>query len=470
MLLVLSASAYLINKSTIDSLVVKQLTNKTKERVDFFNEIIKHETRILSAISKNRELLLFAQSNSDKQAVENLFVTIEQTEDDIYDIRFIDLNGKEIVRVNNYKEPRIVQKKALQDKHNRYYFKEAIKKSKGEVYYSNIDLNFEHGVVQKSKIPTIRIAIPIVVNGIKKGIVVMNVNMTEYLEDLKKATLYYVYLVYGDGSIICDGSKYNSDKNFEIKTNITKIYSFIPKNISKYNILKTNKFLLYKFPLDTPRKIYMILVPRKFNQYLEFESSTKKIVIFLIFITLLGFPIGYVISNYIEKIYLEKIDMKKQIYIDELTKVYNRKAYNEKIQENLDLFKRYDTKFCIALLDIDNFKKVNDTYGHINGDRVLKVMSKSIKGIIRKTDTIFRIGGEEFVIIFSNTKLEDAYIVSEKIRLAVATNEIIKDTKVTISIGLSESKKDDDVDTMFKRIDKLLYKSKQDGKNKTSFI
>ncbi|MCF6174119.1 MAG: hypothetical protein L3J44_10165 [Campylobacteraceae bacterium] len=104
MLLALSVSIYLINKSTVDSLVLKQLTHKTKERVDFFNEIIKHETRILTVISKNKELLLFARSNRERQNVENLFVTIEQTEDDIYDIRFINLNGKEIIRVDNYKK------------------------------------------------------------------------------------------------------------------------------------------------------------------------------------------------------------------------------------------------------------------------------------------------------------------------------------------------------------------------------
>ncbi|MCF6174118.1 MAG: hypothetical protein L3J44_10160, partial [Campylobacteraceae bacterium] len=172
--------------------------------------------------------------------------------------------------------------------------------------------------MQKSKIPTIRIATPIVEDGIKKGIVIMNVNMAEYLEDIKKATLYYVDLVYDDGSIICNDNKYNSNKDNKIKNNISSLYPFIPKDISRYDILKTDKFLLYKFPLDTPRKIYMVLVPKKFNQYIEFESNTKKIVILLIFITLLGFPIGYIISSYIEKNYLEKIDIKKQIYIDEL--------------------------------------------------------------------------------------------------------------------------------------------------------
>ncbi len=471
MLLALSFSVYLIHESTTQSLIIKQLASKTKERVDFFSEIIKHETRILTAISKNKDLLLFVQSNNDKKAVENLFITIEQTEDDIYDIRFIGMNGKEIIRVNNYKTPQVVKQKDLQDKHDRYYFKEAIKKNKGEIYYSNIDLNLEHGVVQKSKIPTIRIATPIIVKGIKKGIVIMNVNMEEYLENIQKATLHYINLIYGDGCVIVGkGSKYNLNKNYKIKTNVLSIYPFIPKNFSKYNILETSKFSLYKLPIDTPKKIYMVLVPRKFKKYSELENSTEQIVTLLIFITLLGFPFGYFFSRYIERQYSEKMDMKKLIYIDELTKIYNRKAYNEKIQENLDLYKRYNSKFCIALYDIDDFKSINDMYGHINGDRVLRVMSKNIKNIIRKTDTLFRVGGEEFIIIFSQTTLEDAYRVSEKIRLSIASNEIIKDKKITISMGLSEIRADDDADTIYKRVDILLYKAKQDGKNRVSFI
>lgn len=470
-LIVLFYSIYLVRASTAHSLVTQQLVHKTKERVAFFNGVIKHETGILKAIAKNRELLLFAKSNKNKSAVENLFITIEQTEDDIYDIRFIGIDGKEIIRVDNYKKPHIVEQKKLQDKKDRYYFKGAIKKSKGEIYYSNIDLNFEYGVVQKSKIPTIRIASPVVIDGDKKGIVVMSVSMKEYLEDMQKAVFHDINLIYGDGSIIVSkGSKFNLDKNYKIKTNIDEIYPFIPKNFAKFDSLETDKFSLHLLSVSSPKKIYIVLVPKKFKKYSELEKQINKFFAILIFITLLFFPLGYLFSRYIEKLYMEKIDMKKQIYIDELTKVYNRKAYNEKIQACVNRYVRYNSSFCVALYDIDDFKSVNDTYGHVNGDRVLKIMCDVIKKNIRKTDTIFRVGGEEFVIIFTQTKLENAYKISQKLRLLVASSEIIKDRKITISMGLSEFRKDDDVDTIYQRVDKLLYQAKNDGKNRISFI
>jgi diguanylate cyclase (GGDEF)-like protein len=413
--------------------------------------------------------LAFVGSKEEKKNVKNLFVTIEQTEDDIYDLRFIDMRGKEIIRVNNYKEPQIVKQKDLQNKKKRYYFKGAIKKSKGEVYYSNIDLNYEHGTVQKSKIPTIRIAIPIVVDGAKKGIISMSVNMTEYLENMQKATLHDVNLIYGNGDVIVSkGSKYNLDKNYKTKTNVLSIYPFLPKDFAKFDVLKTDKFSLHRFSFDTPKKIYLLLVPKKFQGYSESQSSIEKMVIFLIFITLLGFPAGYLFSRYIEGLYLEKIDMKKQIYIDELTKLYNRKAYNEKIQESLNLYKRYNTNFCIMLYDIDDFKAINDIYGHDIGDKVLKMMSKNIRKVIRETDNIFRVGGEEFVIIFSQTSLKDACKTAEKIRFSVSSSRIIKDKEITISVGLSDFREEDDEDIIYKRVDELLYIAKNSGKNKIS--
>jgi diguanylate cyclase (GGDEF)-like protein len=470
-LIVLFSLYYLVQKSTAHSLVTQQLTHKTQERVSFFNEVIKHETGILKAIAKDRELLLFAKTNKHKEEVESLFVTIEHTEDDIYDIRFIAKDGREIIRVNNYKEPYVVEQKNLQNKKNRYYFKGAMKKAKGEVYYSNIDLNFEHGVVQKSKIPTIRIASPIVIDGDKKGIVVMSVSMKEYLEDMQKAVFHDINLIYGDGSIIVSrGSKFNLDKNYKIKTNIIDIYPFIPKNFTKFDNLETDDFSLQLLSIDSPKKIYIVLVPKKFKKYSEFEDKIDKMFAILVFIILFLFPLGYLFSRYIEKLYMEKIDMKEQIYIDELTKVYNRKAYNEKIQENINTYTRYNSKFCVALYDVDDFKSVNDTYGHINGDRVLQIMSKKIKKNIRKTDAIFRVGGEEFIIIFAQTKLEDAYRISQKLRLLIASSEIIKGRKITISMGISEFGKYDDIDTIYKRVDKLLYQAKNSGKNRISFI
>ena len=160
--------------------------------------------------------------------------------------------------------------------------------------------------------------------------------------------------------------------------------------------------------------------------------------------------------------------LKEQAYYDDLTKIFNRKAYNERIQEKFDMFNRYQIYFCIATYDIDDFKHINDTYGHDMGDKVLIEITNEIRNSIRKTDLLFRIGGEEFMIIFSKTLMQEAYEVVEKTRVDISNMSIIENEKITISIGITEVKKDDTPDLIYERADKLMYKSKKNGKNQTT--
>ena len=160
--------------------------------------------------------------------------------------------------------------------------------------------------------------------------------------------------------------------------------------------------------------------------------------------------------------------LKKQAYYDELTKIFNRKAYNERIQEKFDLLDRYETDFTIAMYDLDNFKNINDTYGHDIGDKVLVEITNEVKSIIRKTDFFFRIGGEEFVIIFAKTSLDEAYDIAEKIRIDVSKMQIIENEKITISVGITQTKPNDNAQSIYERVDKLMYQSKRNNKNQTT--
>uniref|UniRef100_UPI004047AF93 diguanylate cyclase n=1 Tax=Aliarcobacter sp. TaxID=2321116 RepID=UPI004047AF93 len=174
------------------------------------------------------------------------------------------------------------------------------------------------------------------------------------------------------------------------------------------------------------------------------------------------------ISRDITNLYKIQEKLREQAYHDELTGIFNRKSYNEKIEEKFDLYKRYKAGFCVAMYDIDNFKNINDTYGHDMGDKVLKEMTKVTKENIRKTDLLFRIGGEEFVIIFPKTKIEEGFLVAEKIREIISNLVIIPKEKITISIGITQTKKEDTIQSIYERIDKLMYESKINGKNQTS--
>ena len=206
-------------------------------------------------------------------------------------------------------------------------------------------------------------------------------------------------------------------------------------------------------------KITSITKMIKQNKIIEDESSAIK-------------DISVLIDSYNQMLnnLNKQIKINKELsYIDSLTQIKNRKAYDEKIGELVSLHKRYGTVFSIAIFDVDDFKMVNDTYGHSFGDTVLKDIAKALKSSTRSTDMPFRIGGEEFIVIFPGSTLVESQIVIEKIRKKVDTHVNVEDSvKTTLSIGLTEISGDDSTDSIFKRIDKFLYISKKSGKDRVT--
>lgn len=127
-------------------------------------------------------------------------------------------------------------------------------------------------------------------------------------------------------------------------------------------------------------------------------------------------------------------------FYDHLTGVYNRRYFDEKLDEELRFRERYGGEFSLCLCDLDNFKNINDYYGHIEGDNCLKEIAKIIKNTMRKTDFVFRYGGDEFAIIMINTSLEEAVNAGERLKNTV--KEKFKDKKITISIGIASYPRD----------------------------
>ncbi|ADD67657.1 diguanylate cyclase [Denitrovibrio acetiphilus DSM 12809] len=160
---------------------------------------------------------------------------------------------------------------------------------------------------------------------------------------------------------------------------------------------------------------------------------------------------------------------KTESITDHLTSLYNRKYMDIKMTEEIDRYRRMNTSFCIMLVDIDYFKNVNDNYGHLIGDQVLKHLAKLLKDSIRKTDFAFRYGGEEFLIMLTNVDVRNATHVAEQIRKKLKeTNFSLKENSfnVTASFGIALFEKDDTQESVIKRADERLYKAKQTGRNK----
>jgi diguanylate cyclase (GGDEF)-like protein len=165
----------------------------------------------------------------------------------------------------------------------------------------------------------------------------------------------------------------------------------------------------------------------------------------------------------------------KKIYeasiTDGLTHTFNRLYFNEYLQEMIKNKKRYDTDFSLAILDIDFFKKVNDTYGHLAGDDVLIELSKILMTNVRETDKVFRYGGEEFAIILPKTSIDGSKTAIEHLRKTIQDNRFTsKKLTVTCSIGLSEAQDGDDISMLIGRADKALYKAKNSGRNRSVVI
>lgn len=163
------------------------------------------------------------------------------------------------------------------------------------------------------------------------------------------------------------------------------------------------------------------------------------------------------------------VEEQKNSMRDALTKVPNRLAWDQRMEQEYSRWKRYQAPLIVVVWDIDDFKKVNDTYGHKAGDKVLVTIATLLNDQIRETDFMARFGGEEFVMLLPETELKNAQAVIEKLRKGVEECEFHHgDTRVAITVsgGMTQFKKGDTIETAFERADQFLYKAKGSGKNR----
>ncbi|WP_051524423.1 GGDEF domain-containing protein [Sulfurihydrogenibium subterraneum] len=190
------------------------------------------------------------------------------------------------------------------------------------------------------------------------------------------------------------------------------------------------------------------------------------------FLTALGFLFTLLIIINIFIFYvlkLKKVAEEKAI-TDKLTGLFNRNIIDNLVEIEYERSKRTGKPISVILFDIDHFKKINDTYGHDKGDYVLKTVAQIARKTLRKSDYIIRWGGEEFLIILPETDLKGAITVAEKIRQNVE-NFYFKDiSKVTVSLGVTQIKKNENLENAIKRADQALYLAKNKGRNRVEFI
>ena len=166
-------------------------------------------------------------------------------------------------------------------------------------------------------------------------------------------------------------------------------------------------------------------------------------------------------------------DLYKGANLDSLTSLLNRRAFLARLREDRSAGRRHGYTSCLALIDVDRFKSVNDTYGHPAGDAVLKELARTLSECMRTEDVVGRYGGEEFILLLSHTDLSGAEVVLERLRLTVARRPVTVPTpegerqiNITISIGLTRLQGEQDEEYSIQEADKALYQAKESGRNR----
>jgi len=254
------------------------------------------------------------------------------------------------------------------------------------------------------------------------------------------------------------------DKNHKLKDSLNELefqwkklksiiyqYRLSPSEENKITILNLSEEIWDK--ADNAVLLSQLISERKIKRY-------RVSFIFFIINLFLGIATIYLIKKYV------KDTLEHLVNYDGLTNIYNRRYFNNTLKHEITSCEKHNNSLSLIMIDIDNFKRVNDNYGHDTGDYVLKQMCAIIKANLRRSDVFARLGGEEFVIVTPRTNIKDAKFIAEKVRKVVEEYKFQYVENITISLGVTEFIKGDNSDNIYKRSDIALYKAKTSGKNR----
>lgn len=160
--------------------------------------------------------------------------------------------------------------------------------------------------------------------------------------------------------------------------------------------------------------------------------------------------------------------LEQQAITDPLTGVFNRRYMDRCLTTAIERHKRLAEPASLLFFDVDHFKAINDEFGHSAGDRVLRALARLVTGRMRKLDTLFRVGGEEFVLLLAGARYASALAVAEDIRMKVAAAALLKERTVSISVGVAELRSGQSTATWMRNADAALHHAKRSGRNRVS--
>jgi len=229
-----------------------------------------------------------------------------------------------------------------------------------------------------------------------------------------------------------------------------QIYWTFPALMAAFYLLKPREAIVLTVSMAA------VLIPRLIQDLNTFEAST---IIIAIFVTM-AFAFAFSVVNNRQQNKLVNLATK-----DPLTGAGNRRALLAKLTEVIASFDRSKSPSSLVLLDIDHFKAVNDKYGHATGDQILQRIAQILELRIRLNDTLYRIGGEEFVVVVDGQGIERASRLADQLRTLIEANELLPEQTVTVSLGVAELQSGESHESWVQRADEALYRAKRAGRN-----
>ncbi|OAI12455.1 hypothetical protein A1507_02950 [Methylomonas koyamae] len=456
----------------------------------------------------------------NRALVARAFLAMSQSYGRYDKVRFIGNDGMEIIRISRqHNESSVTPDHELQNKADRYFFKAAMALGDKQTYVSPMDLNMEQGKIEVPLNPTIRFAKRLFDSaGNSKGVMVLNYSARELLAPLKAVdsgaaadALHIAMLTDVDGYWLSNG--YAPELEFGLALGNTahvfanrfpNVWEQMQQQQSGSTINNEGMFLFETiYPLaDAPAadsgtaakslsdngisaqtaqtyqwKLVLWLPPASLMK----TSLSKQIFswqvlsVFFVLTALASIGIAQLMLGrkaLRQRRALHLSELAKQAHTDPLTGVANRRRFNELARQEMARIQRNPAPLCLLMLDIDHFKRINDTYGHEAGDKVLQAFAAVCSGMLREIDVFARLGGEEFAALLPNTSLGQAEQIAKRICDRLASAPVAVEQKlaieVTVSIGVSQlGGSVTDLEAMLRAADGALYAAKTGGRNRT---
>jgi diguanylate cyclase (GGDEF)-like protein len=277
----------------------------------------------------------------------------------------------------------------------------------------------------------------------------------EMLDRFISDHLIYVFLKQNEEFTLVWPKACNDERVFDALTRLDTDYSYILTNDDKIGA----------FPLLTEEEITGCIVARS-----TIEKLSKRDIDYLEQLTRQAAATINRANTY--------STILQYATLDALTNLNNRRQFETRLKQEIAIAKRQSNSLCAMMIDIDFFKRVNDTYGHAAGDEVLRQVAGLIKEKLRESDIPSRYGGEEFAVLLPYTHIEEAVVVGERLRAAIESvpvainqdSDTAQEINVTISMGIAEYNGEESGEALFERADKALYEAKTSGRNQVKSV